>query len=104
MLFGCEPARNITASILVLSVTEFGIGPLVYPNDAYVFAAVLEKLYNLGVCLALLTLISVYLCTLVQFQKKIGVHDENELKLLQSVGEGVLLLTPEEKFIKFANE
>ena len=65
MLFGCEPALNIAASVLVLTVTEFAITPLVHPNDAYTFAAVLEKLYNLGTCLALMTLVSICLCTLV---------------------------------------
>ena len=44
---------------------EFGIDPLVYPNDAYTLATVLEKLYNLGMCLAFMTLVSVCLCTMV---------------------------------------
>ena len=66
LLFGCEPSKNIAASVLVLSVTEFGISPLVHPNDAYTSAAVLEKLYNLGMCLTFMTLLSVYLCIIMQ--------------------------------------
>lgn len=104
MLFGCEPARNIAASTLVLSVIEFGITPLVYPHDAYTLTTVLDKLYNIGMCLALVTLVGVSLTTTVRLQEKASTSEENEQILLANVGEGVLELTPEDKSIAFANE
>ena len=71
--------------MLVLGVIEFGISPLVYPMDAYTFTAVLEKLYNLGMCLCFMTLISVCLCTMVHLNDKSSLYDNAELKLLETV-------------------
>ena len=52
--------------MFVLGVIEFGISTLVYSSEGFTIADVLEKLYNVGMCLTLMTLVGICLGMMVQ--------------------------------------